>query len=210
MKNLINNDISIKIELIRKLNHLLIAILPISYLFIAKNLLLSFLIPICSVIILIDYFRHKNEIIAKIFNLIFSKILRDHEKNKLCGASYFSIAAIIIFAFCPKIIAINAFLILAISDSFAAIIGKKINSKAFFEKSLAGSIAFFITGFIAIAITGLIFQDNILYYIFAAIALYATTIIEARPSLLKLDDNLTIPATFSFVLVILNSIWIYN
>ena len=40
--------------------------------------------------------------------------------------------------------------------------------------------------------------------------LIATTIIEARPRLLRLDDNLTIPLTFSFIMFIFNLIWVYN
>ena len=210
MNKFLNHDISIKEELLRKLNHLLIIILPISYFFISKFLLLCVLIPVCSSIILIDYYRHKSQKIAKLFDSIFSKILREHERTKLCGATYFSIAAILIFSFFPKIIAINAFLILAISDSLAAILGKKIKSKPFFEKSLAGSIAFFASALIVVFITGLIFNEEILYYLFATIAIYATTIIEARPSLLRLDDNLTIPLTFSLILIIFNFIWIYS
>jgi len=210
MRNFFNHDISIKQELWRKLNHLLIAILPIFYYFFSKTVLLYIIIPVCSLIILVDYYRHKSEKIAKIFNLIFGKVLRDHERDGLCGATYFSIAAIIIFSFFPKVIAINAFLILAISDSLAAILGKKIRSQPFFEKSLAGSLAFGVSAFLITIINGVILNQKILYFLFCAIATFATTIIEARPSLLRTDDNLTIPLTFSLVLMAFDFIWIYS
>jgi dolichol kinase len=205
-----DKPVSLEKELLRKANHVLIAILPISYFFFTKAQILYFLIPIGSSIILLDYYRHKISLIGKIFNRIFSKILRDHEKKQLCGASYFSIAALIIFIFLPKIIAINAFLILAISDSLAAIIGKKLQSGPFFEKSIAGSSAFFISAILIIIAIGLIFKETLLYYLFAAMAAFIATIIEARPQLLKMDDNFTIPVSFGLTLMAFNTMWIYN
>ena len=204
------NQISFQQEIWRKLNHLLIATLPISYIFLSKFLLMCFIAPICITIIAVDFGRHKNEKIAQIFNRFFSKILRDHEKDKLCGAAYFSFAALIIFGFFPKVIAINAFLILAICDSLAAIIGRSMQTQPFFEKSLGGSLAFLISGLVVIALVGVIFKQDVLYYLFAVIAVAVTTIIEARPSLLNLDDNLTIPFAFSLTLLAFNTIWIYN
>lgn len=208
MKNLINHDISIRQELWRKLNHSAILILPIAYYFISKATLLWFVIPVCSIIILVDYYRHKSEKIAKLFNLVFSKILRDHEKEGYCGATFFSIAALIIFIFFSKVTAINAFLILAISDSVAAIIGKKIKSQPFFEKSFAGSLAFISSAFLIVLVNGLIFQQGFFYYLFALLAIFVATIIEARPSLFKTDDNLTIPLSYSLVFGAFNFIWI--
>ncbi len=206
----VNNEISLKQEVSRKLHHLLIAILPISYFFVTKLSLLTFLAPIALLIILTDFCRLEFQAIGRVFNKVFGKILRKHEENKLCGATYFSIAALIIFPFFPDVIAINAFLILAISDSLAAIIGKKINSRPFFDKSIAGSAAFFISALLITTITGLIFNEKILYYLFSLIAIFVATIIEARPRLLDFDDNLTIPLSFSLIVVIFNTIWIYN
>lgn len=205
-----SNQISLKQEIWRKSNHLLIAILPISYIFLSKFILLCAIIPVCLGIIIADFWRQKNEKVALIFNKIFGKILREHEKNNLCGASYFSFAALVIFGFFPKIIAINAFLILAICDSLAAIIGRSMQTRPFFEKSVAGSLAFFISALVIIGVTGAIFKQDILYYLFGAIAIVVTTIIEARPSLLNLDDNITIPFAFSLTLLAFNTIWIYN
>jgi dolichol kinase len=203
-----SSHFSFKQEIYRKINHLLIAILPISYFFLDKKILLYFLVPVCFFIIITDYYRHKFEIIAKIFNVIFVKILRDHESKKLTGASYFAMAALLIFSFFPKEIAINAFLILAISDALAAIIGKKIKSRPFFEKSLAGSLAFGVSALFITTIVALIFSVNFIYYLFALPAIYATTLVEARPKLLNMDDNFTIPVTFSVVLLIFNMIWV--
>lgn len=203
----INRQIDLTQEIQRKLFHLIIAILPILYFFLSKTLLLFILVPICSVIILVDHFRHQNPKLARIFNRIFTPLLRDHEKKGYTGATYFSIAALITFILFSKTIAINAFLILAISDSCAAIFGKKIISKKFFEKSMAGSLAFFLSAVIIVIFVGIIFKENIFYYLFAIISALVATIIEARPNLLKLDDNLTIPLSFSLVFMAFATIW---
>jgi dolichol kinase len=206
----INHEFSLKNELWRQISHLLIIIFPLAYLFVLQETLLYFLIPICTTIILIDYFRHKYGFLANIVNKLFATILREHEKKQLSGASYFSIGALVIFPIAPENIAINAFLILAISDSLATIIGKKIKSEPFFEKSLSGSLAFFISAILITISLALFLDESILYYLFALPAIIAATIIEARPKLLNLDDNLTIPLSFSLVLIGFNMIWVYN
>jgi dolichol kinase len=168
------------------------------------------LIPICIFIIAIDHFKHKIEIIAKVSDIIFSKIISNQEKDNLSSASYFSIAALVIFIFFPKSMAINAFLILAISSSLATITGKSFKTRPFYEKSLGGSAAFFTSAYLITIIVGIIFNENILYYIFSLLAIYATTIVEARPKLLNLNENLTLPITYSLVMASFNMIWVYN
>lgn len=201
---------SLKEGVAHKLNYLLIAILPISYFFLEKKIMLYMLIPTCSFVIAIDYFRHRTKIVAKVFNRIFSKITINQEKDKLSSASYFSIAALVIFIFFPKLIAINAFLILAISNSLATIVGKSFKTIPFHEKSLGGSAVFFTSACLIILIIGIIFQENILYYIFSLLAIYATTIVEARPKLLNLNNNLATPITYTLVMASFNMIWVYN
>ena len=195
----------------RKLFHLAIILLPLSYIFFEKKLLLYFLIPISVLIIGVDYGRRKLPIIKNIFDKLFGRILRDHEANNgWLGASFMAVAACLIFSFFPKIIALNAFTILAISDAVASLIGKKIPTMPFFEKSIAGSSAFFISSLIILIGYGIGFEQHFGYYLFGLLAICATTIIEARPSILDLDDNLTIPLTFSLVMIIFSFIWNYH
>lgn len=203
----VNRNIDMSHEIRRKLFHLLIAILPISYFFFSKTFLLLILVPICGFIVLFDHLRHKNDKIKQIFNHFFDKMLRDHERNSYTAATFFSIGAIITFSLFSKVTAINAFLILAISDSSAAIFGKKIISRNFFEKSLAGSIAFFVSAVLIVTITGIIFNESMFYYVFAIIAALVCTIIEARPSLLNFNDNLTIPVSYSLAFTAFTTIW---
>ena len=118
-----------------------------------------------------------------------------------------AIAAIIVFVVCPKSIAICAFSILAVSDCLASLVGKKVVSKEFFEKSTAGSIAFGVSALIILIICGILNHEIWSYYLFGIFAVFATTIIEARPSFFSVDDNLTIPLVFASIMMFFGMVW---
>ena len=107
-------------------------------------------------------------------------------------------------------IAINAFTILAISDSMASLIGRKIKSGGFFEKSIAGTSAFAISAVLIVIFYGIYFDQKFYYYLFGFAGVFTSAIIEARPSLLKLNDNLTIPLSYSITVGLFEMIWIYH
>ncbi len=206
------SQISFGQELYRKAFHLFLLIIPFSYCYFGKTVSLIVFAILTAILLAFDYSRRNNEKIRNIFTKLFGKILRDHELNgeKLCGASFVGIAACTTFLFFDKKIAVTAFAILAISDTMAAIIGRSIKSPPFFEKSTAGAAAFFISGIIVLIVCGLIFKVKALFYFFGLIALGATTIIESRPSFLNLDDNLTIPLSFSVVMTLFDLMWYYT
>ncbi|MFT6331898.1 MAG: dolichol kinase [Lentimonas sp.] len=206
-------DDDYKREVRRKIFHTtLIMLLPAIYIFLTKNQMLSILIPTSVLMILADFIRQKNPRFRLLFNLIFGKIMRQKElsKNGWVGSSATSLSALIIFIISPKIIAICAFSILAISDALAALIGKRITSRPFFEKSLAGSLSFGFSALLILIICGTLSSQGIGYYLFGFFAVLATTIIEARPSLLKLDDNLSIPLVFGVIMVFFSLVWNLN
>ncbi len=208
-----SQDAEYKHEIQRKLFHILtIAWLPFLYIFLSKKMMLTIIYPVAFLIIATDFYRHKNETIGKIFHFAFGHILRqkEFEENSWTGATFMSIAAVITFTICPKTIAICGFFILAISDCLAALVGKKVTSKEFFEKSLAGSIAFGVSAFIILVLCGLFAGEGLAYYFFGTFAVFATTIIEARPSFLNLDDNLTIPLVFSSIMMFFGLLWSLN
>jgi dolichol kinase len=204
------SDPEYKHEVIRKLFHILtIAWLPILYIFLAKKTMLFIIYPLAIIIIATDFYRHKIEIIGKIFHGIFFHILRESEieENSWTGATFMALSAVVTFTIFPKNIAICAFFILAVSDCLAALVGKKMDSKEFFEKSVAGSIAFGISAFTILIICGIFANQHAAYYFFGTFAVFATTIIEARPSFFDLNDNLTIPISFSSIMMFFALIW---
>jgi dolichol kinase len=199
----------LKNEFYRKSLHFLLILVPIIFCYLGKSLFLLILLPFTALVVGLDYFRKSNYKIREIFLKYFHLILRPHERDgqKLCGASWVALGACVTFLLFKKEIAVTAFLVLVISDALSALIGKAYPSKPFFEKSFNGALAFFISGLMVLIACGLIFDIGIWFYFFSPIALAATTIIEARPSLFKIDDNFTIPIAFATVLTFFDLVW---
>lgn len=186
-------------ELYRKSLHFLLILVPILFCYLGKWKTLLIIAPITTVVVLFDYLRQKNPKIQKTFLKIFSPILRQHEvdNKKLCGASNILLAACINFAVFAKEIAVVSFLILVISDALSAIVGKAIPSQPFYEKTRAGALAFLISALIILIGCGITFHVRPWFYFFGIFSVFCVTMLESRPSLLDIDDNLTIPLTFS-------------
>jgi len=173
-------------ELIRKTIHLVTAVIPLMYLFYLDREQMSvFCISLFILFLLGDTLRIYVTHLTQIYEKIFGKLLRSAEKGKkLNGATLlllgFSVATILF----EKEIAILAMLILAVSDSLAAIIGMKFGRREWFGKTMEGSLAFFITTFF---ITGF-FSDNIGIITSGAALITGVELFSG-----KLNDNLTIP-----------------
>lgn len=201
-----------KKELLRKFLHAFLILIPIAYYELGKWQSLLIFAPATIFIVSLDYLRRHDPKIQMFFIKIFRPVLREHELtgDKLCGASWVGLATCLNFFLFKEEIAITGFAILVISDLMAALIGKSIVSRPFFEKSLAGSAAFFISGLIILFSCGAFFDSRIWFYLFGLFALFCVTIIEARPSLIQIDDNFTIPITFSVVMSFFDIIWNYS
>ncbi len=199
-------------DLYRKCFHLLLLIIPITYHLIGKWKSLIIFAPLTLLLVAIDYSRKKNPKIKNAFNKAFGLILKDHEitGEKLCGASWVGLATCINFLIFKPSIAITAFVILAISDSAASLVGKSVSSPPFFEKSLAGSSAFFISALIILFGCGAFFNSGFSFYLFGIFAVFCVTMFEARPSLIGIDDNFSIPIGFSVIMTFFDLLWNYN
>ncbi|MBP7709746.1 MAG: hypothetical protein KA100_01580 [Rickettsiales bacterium] len=199
-------------EFYRKCLHLLLLVIPMTYSFLGKWQSVKIFAAVTLVVVTLDYLRRKSALIKKIFAQIFGSILREHELSgdKLCGASFVGLAACINFSLFKAEIAVTGFLILVISDTLAALVGKGIPSRPFFEKSLAGSSAFFISALVILVMCGVNFHAGYWFYLFGAFAVFCVTMFEARPSLLNIDDNFSIPLGFAVILTFFDLAWNYN
>jgi len=181
-------------EVVRKGVHLLSLSIPIIYFFISRQLALYLLLPVTTIFIIIDTARYYIPPVTRWFYRWFGWLLRRHEtdtnRKRLNGASNVLISALLCVLLFPKIIAINAFTILIISDTTSALIGRRFGRRRFLAKSLEGSLAFFISAVIVIFIAPKI--DRLpMEYVIGIIAAAIGTIVEALP--IKIDDNLSIP-----------------
>jgi len=181
-------------EIIRKSIHLCCSLLPLLYYFYLSREQIIIISSIISITLIIsEYLRYHYNTTRNLFHRVFDSLLRESEKDKtITGATYLFISATVTFIIFKKNIAIPAVLVLTISDSFAAIVGKATVSPKFIGKSVAGSLTFFIiTGIILI----ILFPGKAALMVMVAALL---TILEALP--LKINDNIVIPIATGILL----------
>ena len=202
MTQIDNGTIQYRDELFRKLIHLTSLSIPIVYYFISTETAALILGILAVVALTLDLGRYLHPETGKIFYKIFGFLLRkhelDHKKKNLNGATYVLISALISVLIFPKVIFISAFSILIISDSSAALIGRKFGKRKFLSKSLEGTLAFFVSACIVILFTPKVsgfFEE----YLIGFIASFVGAIIE-NISFKLVDDNLSIPLSVGFTM----------
>ena len=197
-----NGTIQYRDELFRKLIHLISLSIPIVYYFITEESAAIILGILAALALIIDWGRYLHPEIGKIFYKIFGFLLREHEldhkKKNLNGATYVLISALVSVLIFPKIIFISAFSILIISDSAAALVGRKFGKHKFLSKSFEGTLTFFISACIVILFTPKVggFLEEYLIGFFAA---FVGAIVE-NISFQLVDDNLSIPLSVGFTM----------
>lgn len=202
MTQIDNGTIQYKDELFRKLIHLTSLSIPIVYYFITAKTAAIILGILTAAALIIDLSRYLHPETGKIFYKFFGFLLREHEldhkKKNLNGATYVLISALISVLIFPKVIFISAFSILIISDSLAALIGRKFGKHKFLSKSFEGTLTFFISACIVILFTPKIggFLEE---YLIGFIAAFVGAIVE-NISFRLIDDNLSIPLTVGFTM----------
>lgn len=205
---LAETNIDYKAEVIRKSIHLCSLSIPIIYYFISRIQALFLLVPMMLLFLGVDLLRHFHAPTAKVFYETFGGLLRKHEHDekakRLSGATHVLISATICVLIFPKLITITAFAILIISDSAAALVGRRFGSRRFLNKSLEGSAAFFLTALLVIAATPKVSTGAGEYFIAAAAAAIGT-VIEALS--VGIDDNLSIPISIGAVMWVLYGVF---
>jgi dolichol kinase len=149
----------------------------------------------------IDLARFYIPIVSRWFTRWFGWLLRKHEQDinvkRLNGASHVLISAALCVLLFPKIITINAFTILIISDSTSALFGRRFGRHRFLGKSLEGSMAFFVSAVIVILAAPKV-QYVPMEYIIGIIAAAVGAVVEAAS--VHIDDNLSIPLSVGIVM----------
>ena len=187
-------------ELVRKLIHLCSLSIPIIYYFIPQSTAIIILSLLTILAVVLDVSRHFFPAVGKLFYMIFGFLLRKHEKDgrkkNLNGATYVFISALLGVIIFPKVLFLTAFPILIISDSTAALIGRKFGKHKLFAKSLEGTLAFFISASIVVLFTPKL-NGSITEYFIGILAAAIGAIVE-NISFGYADDNLSIPIAVGF------------
>ncbi|NBX52109.1 MAG: hypothetical protein EBT63_00445 [Proteobacteria bacterium] len=199
----------IKQEILRKLFHIGLSIIPLLYINLGKTSFLCLFIPLAIAIIGIDFCRCKYNSIGSAITPIFKIIMREKElsRKNLSGVSWAFFCAIINFLIFHPAVAVTGFLILTFADAMAAVIGKSVKSAKFYQKSRAGSLAFFITSILVIISCGIYFDCRLPFFLFASFVAMFVTYLEAYPDLFRIDDNLLIPMSFGICMTLLDLMW---
>lgn len=186
--------ISLKNEIARKIIHLSSIIIPIFLLFYGREVTLLYLLPITIFFLVLDILRIRSKNFKSLYNYFFISITRKKESKKLTGASYVFLSSLIIIYFFPENIAAISLFIMVISDTVAAIFGRIYGTIKIRNKTLEGSLAFFMSSFIII-----LFAIDINLYL-AFISIIIATLTELYS---PFDDNLSVPISYGFSYIIL-------
>lgn len=196
-------------ELIRKGIHLFSLSIPVIYSFLSKDTALSILIPLTVFFVANDLARLYVRPVGRFYERVFGAILRSHERNdrgrRLTGASYVLISAALCVWLFPKVIFLTAFAILIVSDSAAALVGRRFGRRPFLAKSLEGTTAFFVSALIVVGLAPKVIYSPTEYFIGALAALLGA-VVEAAPQ--AVDDNLAIPLAIGTFLWLLYALFL--
>ena len=200
-----NGTIHYKDEILRKLIHLCSLSIPIVYYFIPRNTALIILGIMAGIALFLDVGRYVSKTIGKVFYEFFGFMLRQHEvdhtKRNLNGATYVLLSAFICVLIFPKVIVVTAFAILIISDTMAALIGRRFGKHRFLFKSLEGTLAFFISGIVVVLLSPKI-TYHFSEYLIGIFSTGLGAIVE-NVSFGLADDNLVIPISIGFAMWVL-------
>jgi len=174
------------VEVKRKIVHLATLIVPAGYALTSEETIILFLVPFFLALLSVDLLRHYHPGMASLFRkYFFGRVLREEEKPTFMGSTYFIFSTLLSILLFPKAIAIASILILIVSDTAAALIGKGMGRVKIFGKTLEGSLAFLITSLLIVWIYPQLGRFS------GSLAALGATLIEILP--IKVNDNLSIP-----------------
>ena len=191
-------------EIVRKTIHLSSFWIPLLYFFIQRQPMILILGVVTCCVVFLDCLRISVPLIRHCLHRIFGSLMRVHEleKKSLCGASYFMIGSWLTIFFYPKEIAITAIMVLIVSDSAASLIGKRYGRHALLTKSVEGTLAFMVSGWMVIVGCGVVFHETPSFYIAAVVAVIVGSFVELISKDWHLDDNTTIPVTVGGIMML--------
>ena len=191
-------EILIQNEYKRKGIHLFALSIPVGYWLVPQNIALLVLIPITLISIGFDFIRVLDLPGHRILDYLFGPMLREHEEADLTGGSYILFASTLSIFLFSKPIALAAIGFIILGDISSALIGRKYGKVTFGDKTLEGSLGFFVACLVVIVVI-----PDFPLLIGVAGALIAT-FVEALD--LAVDDNLLVPVISGVVMQLLTKI----
>lgn len=190
-------------EVLRKMVHLSSLWMPFSLFYLPRlfNVIMFGTFAVLNVLIEIAVFRQV-PYVTPLYKALFGKMARESEPGKFrfSGAPPMYASACLTALCFSNRVAACAFAILILSDTSAALIGRKWGRHRFFNgKSLEGSLAFLLSGWIIAAgfcVVGGLPGATLAIWLFGVVV---SCIAEFYNEQIHLDDNFTIPLLFGVV-----------
>ena len=158
--------------------------------------------------LLIDVLMHYHDPTRRVMHSLVGPMLRPHEIAsevfRLTGASWVLIAATLTFLLFPKVISTTSFTVLIVSDTAAALIGRRFGRRRFFDKTLVGTLFFVLTAVVVTAVYQQVFHVGFWFLVSGITASLVCGVVEAVSTRLKLDDNISIPSSFALTMMGMN------
>ena len=152
-------------------------------------------------VIAFEITRRQPILIGQFANRVLAPTLRPSELNgkvRLTGAFYMLVGALLTSLLFSKEIAATALAVLMISDSLAALVGKRWGNHSFAGKSVEGSAAFLISAIAITCLSGFVSSIPFLaFFTSGVVACLIATLCELYAPRMRLDDNLLIPLSFA-------------
>jgi dolichol kinase len=192
-------------ELKRKGIHLLSLSIAVGYYLLDREIALMVLLPMLGVSLVLEVARSRPGPLRRWFESWFGSMLRAHERNpgdrrvRLTGATWLLLGAVLTVALFSRPVGTAAIAMLILCDLAAALVGRRWGRKRLpgnSEKTMAGSMACFLTALLVVAATpGLSWPVGLAGAV-------AATLAEAMRG--PLDDNLRIPLLAGAVMTLMS------
>jgi len=183
-----------KLEVRRKLIHMGSLVIPIGYAYVPKSSAMIPLLAVTGFFVFFDILRHHSRAIGLIYeNHLIGSVIRQRERSRLVGSTYFMMGTCLCVWLLDKPIAIVSLFVLIISDTIAALVGTTVGRIVLFgSKTLEGSVAFFLSALL------IVFVYPKVPFLWGVAGAVVATLVELLP--LRIDDNLLIPLAMGFTI----------
>jgi dolichol kinase len=190
--------ISYSAELKRKALHLGALVIPLGIVVLGRSVAAWLLVPLAVVAVTLDVLRLRVPAVHRFINWVFAPIMRPEEQPAfggpvvINGATWMCVSAAVCVLLFPEPVAAAALAMLMVGDGAAAVVGRRYGRTRypFSEKSVEGSVAFFVTGLVAALPFGLLATPPVSLLALASGAFMAA-LVEALP--VAINDNVRVP-----------------
>lgn len=155
--------------------------------------------------LLLEYGNYKKWRWARIlFSLPFLPVLRSSERQHqhftVTGGVYVLASSLLCTLLFSNIVAAISITVMLISDTLAALVGKAVGQRKIYKnKSLEGSVAFFVSALIIM----MLFNPLRTFTYASVIACFAAMFMELFEQWFELDDNFSVPLVIGIVLTLI-------